>query len=195
VRVEKFVIAPGESTGLHTHPADQLFVFVKGGVLTSSTGRRILWRDGRVEWQSASAPPDSGSINSGATPIEVICVNLKPVAPHASESFEGGPKYRHLSYPNIPGEDLLENDSVIVQRFTVNPGQWEGPHPHHPDMLWIHIKGGTWAGRTKTDPAHAFPPAPDGEVGWMATTPSSVGHESGNIGDKPIDLIWVTLKK
>jgi beta-alanine degradation protein BauB len=196
VRVEKFVIAPGQSTGRHSHPGDQLFVFVKGGVLTSAAGRKILWRDGRVEWQSARAPADPGSTNSGSTPIEIICVNLKPVAPHEPQSFEGGPKYRHLSYPNIPGEDLLENDSVIVQRFTVNPGQWEGPHPHHPDMLYIHVKGGQWAARTKTEAEHPYPEAsPDGEVGWMATIPSSVGHESGNIGKEPIDLIWVTLKK
>jgi beta-alanine degradation protein BauB len=196
VRVEKFVIAPGQSTGQHTHPGDQLFVFVKGGVLTSAAGRKILWRDGRVEWQSAGAPADPGSTNSGSAPIEIICVNLKPVAPHAPQTFEGGPKYRHLSYPNIPGEDLLENDSVIVQRFTVNPGQWEGPHAHHPDMLYIHVKGGQWAARTKTEPEHPYPEAsPDGEVGWMATIPSSVGHESGNIGKEPIDLIWVTLKQ
>jgi oxalate decarboxylase/phosphoglucose isomerase-like protein (cupin superfamily) len=29
----------------------------------------------------------------------------------------------------------------------------------------------------------------------MPTIPSSVGHESGNIGKEPIDLIWITLKK
>jgi hypothetical protein len=109
---------------------------------------------------------------------------------------KGPPKYRHLNYPNIPGEDLLENDSVIVQRFTVNPGQWEGPHAHHPDMLYIHIKGGQWAARSKQEPEHAYPePSPDGEVGWMPIIDISVGHESGNIGKEPIDLIWVTLKK
>ncbi len=53
VRVEKFVIAPGQSTGSHTHPADQLLVFVKGGVLTSASGRSTLWRDGRVEQKLA----------------------------------------------------------------------------------------------------------------------------------------------
>jgi quercetin dioxygenase-like cupin family protein len=196
VRVEKFVIAPGQSTGRHAHPADQLFVFVKGGVLTQASGRAVLWRDGRVEWQSAHAAADAGSTNRGQTPIEIVCVNLKPVLTPGPQTFEGGPKYRHLSYPNIPGEDLLENDQVIVQRFAVNPGQWEGPHAHHPDMLYIHIKGGQWAARTKTEPEHPYPAAsPDGEVGWMPTIASSVGHESGNIGKEPIDLIWVTLKK
>ncbi len=85
---------------------------------------------------------------------------------------------------------------MIVQRFVVNPGQWEGVHAHHPDMLYIHIKGGQWAARSKHEPQHAYPePSPDGEVGWMPTIGIEEGHESGNIGKEPIDLIWVTLKK
>jgi mannose-6-phosphate isomerase-like protein (cupin superfamily) len=195
VTVEKFVLQPGQTTGDQSHRRDQLWVFVKGGVLTSSEGRATLWRDGRVTWRSASDRPEAGSTNTGATAIELICVNLKPV-PGPPKSSSGVPKYRYLDYPNIPGEDLLENDRVIVQRFTVNPGQWEGVHAHHPDMLFIHIKGGQWAAKTYTEPEHPYPHAsPDGEVGWMPTIELSVGHQSGNIGKEPIDLIWVTLKK
>jgi mannose-6-phosphate isomerase-like protein (cupin superfamily) len=192
VNVEKFVLQPGQSTGRQSHRLDQLWVFVKGGVLTSE-GRAVLWHDGRVLWRRAADRLDDGSTNTGTTPIEIICVNLKP---WTSVSSTGKPKYRYLNYPNIPGEDLLENDLVIVQRFTVNPGQWEGVHAHHPDMLFIHIKGGQWAAKTYTEPEHPYPePSPDGEVGWMPTIDLSVGHQSGNIGKEPIDLIWVTLKK
>src|SRR5580704_12185356 len=99
VRVEKFVIAPGQSTGLHSHPTDQLLVFVKGGVLTSASGRSTLWRDGRVEWQRARAPVDPGSTNTGSTTIEIICVNLKPMITHAAPAPDGQPKYRYLNYP------------------------------------------------------------------------------------------------
>jgi predicted metal-dependent enzyme (double-stranded beta helix superfamily) len=195
VLVQKFVVQPGQSTGLHTHPADQLLVFIKGGVLTNAAGRTTLWKDGRVTWQNLSDRTDAGSTNSGAAPIELICVSLKPVA-SSTAANANQPKYRYLNYPNIPGEDLFENESVIVQRFTVNPGQWEGVHAHHPDMLYIHIKGGQWAARSKHEPEHAYPePSPDGEVGWMPTIDISEGHESGNIGKDPIDLIWVTLKK
>jgi predicted metal-dependent enzyme (double-stranded beta helix superfamily) len=198
VIVQKFVIEPGQSTGRHTHPGDQLAVFIKGGVLTSrTTGRSTLWRDGRVMWQNATDPADDGSTNAGTTPIEMDWVTLKPVASQSAAATPGKHvKYHYLNYPNIPGEDLLENDLVIVQRFTVNPGQWEGVHAHHPDMLYIHVKGGQWAARSYKEPEHAYPdPSPDGEVGWMPTIDISVGHESGNIGDNPIDLIWVTLKK
>ena len=141
VIVEKFVLQPGQSTGEQSHRRDQLWVFVKGGVLTSSEGRATLWRDGRVSWRSASDRPEAGSTNTGATPIELVCVNLKPV-PAAPKSSSGRPKYRYLNYPNIPGEDLLENDWVIVQRFTVNPGQWEGVHAHHPTHLLHHLRMG-----------------------------------------------------
>jgi hypothetical protein len=201
VLVQKFVIRPGQSTGRRTQPGDQLLVFVKGGVLTSESGRSTLWRDGRVMWRDAAGgivdDADLGSTNTGTAPIEMIWVTLKPVASSSGPPVPGSPpKYRHLNYPNIPGEDLLENDLVIVQRFTVNPGQWEGVHAHHRDMLYIHIKGGQWAARSKHEPEHPYPePSPDGEVGWMPTIDISVGHESGNIGKEPIDLIWVTLKK
>jgi mannose-6-phosphate isomerase-like protein (cupin superfamily) len=195
VTVEKFMLQPGQPTGEQRHPLDQLWVFVKGGVLTSSEGRATLWRDGRVLWRSASERPDTGSTNTGATPIVLICVNLKPW-PRTPPGSDAKPKYRYLNYPNIPGEDLLENDLVIVQRFTVDPGQWEGVHAHHPDMLYIHIKGGQWAARTYKEPEHAYPNAsPDGGVGWMPAVDLSVGHQSGNIGTEPIDLIWVTLKR
>jgi hypothetical protein len=198
VFVQKFTVQPGQFTGHLTHSSDRLLVFVKGGVLTSrATGRSTLWRDGRVVWNSAADGADEGSTNTGTTPIEMIWVTLKPVAPSPAKATSvSAPKYRHLNYPNIPGEDLLENDLVIVQRFTVNPGQWEGVHAHHPDMLYIHIKGGQWAARSKREPEHAYPtPSPDGEVGWMPTIGISEGHESRNIGKEPIDLVWVTLKK
>ena len=33
-------------------------------------------------------------------------------------------------YPNVEGELLLEDDRVVVQRFVLEPGQWEGIHEH-----------------------------------------------------------------
>jgi mannose-6-phosphate isomerase-like protein (cupin superfamily) len=198
VLVQKFSIQPGHTVDLSTSANDQLLVFVKGGMLTTHAGRATVWHDGRVMWKDAAARSDlGGSTNTGTAPIELILVTLKPpAAPSGAPAPGSAPKYRYLNYPNIPGEDLLENDSVIVQRFIVNPGQWEGVHAHHPDMLYIHIKGGQWAARSKHEPEHAYPePSPDGEVGWMPTIDLSEGHESRNIGKDPIDLIWVTLKK
>jgi quercetin dioxygenase-like cupin family protein len=196
VHVEKLVLQPGQSTGRHSHPADQLLVFIKGGVLRSAdTGRATLWRDGRVLWQGAAEPVDGGSTNAGTAAIIMICVTLKDTPPALSGAANERSRAAHLNYPNIPGEDLLENDRVIVQRFAVNPGQWEGVHAHGPNMLYIHVKGGQWAARSKKELEHLYPQAdPDGEVGWMSPIDISEGHESGNAGKEPIDLIWVTLK-
>ncbi len=52
-----------------------------------------------------------------------------------------------VKYPNIPGETLLENDRLVVQKFVVRPGQWEGIHTHPGNQLYVHIKGGKWAVR------------------------------------------------
>jgi len=197
VFVQKFIVQPGQSTGSHAHSSDELLVFIKGGVLTlNATGRATLWKDGRVVFYDASEPTDEGSTNSGKAPIEMISVILKPVASASTVTTPGQkPKYQYLNYPNIAGEDLLENQWLIVQRFVVNPGQWEGVHAHHPDMLYIHVKGGHWAARSKGQPPHPYPDAsPDGAVGWMPTIDISEQHGSGNVGTAPIDLIWVTLK-
>src|SRR5215831_1515044 len=182
VLVERFVLEPGRSTGRHSHPADQLLVFVRGGVLKSlATGRSTLWQDGRVLWQEATDRADEGSTNAGAAPIEMIWVTLKRAEPAAAPAPpEGGADAYggYLNYPNIPGEDLLENRRVIVQRFNVRPGQWEGVHAHHPNMLYIHIRGGQWASRSNKEREHAYPnSSPDGEVGWMPTVDLSEGHE------------------
>lgn len=198
VRVEKFVLPPGASTGPQLNGTDRLLVFVKGGVLKSKdTGRSVLWKDGRVVWHGATEPAYAGSTNVGAEPIVMIWVTVKPVPAGAAmhDYPEGPPRDYHLNYPNIPGQDLLENERVVVQRFVVNPGQWEGVHAHLPNMLYIHIKGGQWAAHLKGQPEHLYPqPSPDGSVGWMQVYDISQGHESGNLGKAPIDLIWVTLK-
>ena len=171
-------------------------MFVKGGLLQAmTTGRSALWRDGRVAWHNSGEPSDEGDRNVGTGEIVMIWVTLKPVAAAAPARSADPRPDEYLNYPNIPGEDLLENSRLIVQRFTVNPGQWEGVHAHRPNMLYIHIKGGRWGARSKKEPEHPYPePSPDGEVGWMQTIDISEGHESGNVGQQPIDLIWITLK-
>jgi len=99
----------------------------------------------------------------------------------------------HQYYPNIPGELLLENDKLVVQRFTVQPGQWEGIHRHPPDQLYIHIKGGEWTVKYGDEATTSY--SPTGEIGWDdSATELSELHESGNTGDESIDLVWVTLK-
>lgn len=196
-QVEKFVLPPGASTGRHSHPADQLLVIIKGGTLKSlDTGRSTLWKDGRVMWYSASDTSDQGSTNVGTAPIMMLWVTIKPEPPGiASRDYPNGtPKDYHLDYPNVPGEDLFENERVVVQRLTVMPGQWEGPHAHIPNQLYIEINGGVFTGRTYKKPAFDEGHGPPGAAGFMPTYDISVGHESQNSGKQPIEMVWVTLK-
>lgn len=194
VHLQRYVLAPGQATGRFQPAGDALLVCVHGGVLTAhDTGRSTVWRDGRVAWHGAHDPGDGGFFNSGKDPVEFIWLSLKR-PPRAASRHEPSEAY-HLNYPDIPGEDVYENDRLVVQRFVVAPGQWEGPHAHRPGMVYIHVKGGQWAARSKTEAEHQYPDySPDGEVGWMEPIDASVGHESGNVGKEPIDLIWVTLK-
>jgi predicted metal-dependent enzyme (double-stranded beta helix superfamily) len=108
----------------------------------------------------------------------------------AASPIQNASKGQH--YPNVEGEVLLENDRVIVQKFVIAPGQWEGVHPHPGNQLYVHIRGGEWTvrfGDKKTTST-----SPDGSVGWMDAVSLSQDHESGNTGATPIEFLWVTLK-
>ena len=103
-----------------------------------------------------------------------------------------------LHYPNLENPDgrvVLTNEFVVLQRLWVPAGEWEGIHSHPGNQIYVHIKGGEWSGRLGGEIEYWGIASPDGEVGWMDPIPLSVRHESGNTGDTPIDLIYVTLKK
>jgi quercetin dioxygenase-like cupin family protein len=194
VLVTKLTIEPGQSTGPQTHSTDSLLVFVKGGVLSSNQSHRAsLWKDGRVIWQGMQDQTTAGYTNTGSTPIDVVLVAIKPrptgIPSEANESAD-----YYLNYPNIPGEDILENESVVVQQFHLDPGQWEGVHAHRGNMLWIFIKGGLWSSRTRNAAPTKPQYGPDGTVGWMPAIDISQGHESGNVGTTARDVVWITLK-
>src|SRR6185295_15232691 len=126
------------------------------------------------------APPvdrpenDEGSINTGSTPIELVWVTLKPHTATASEI--ASMKNYQLVYPDIPGKLLLDNDQVVVQRFVVQPGAWEGVHAHPGNQLYIHVKGGTWAVRTAGK--ETVSESKTGSVGWYHAIPLSQQHQS-----------------
>ena len=112
---------------------------------------------------------------------------------HADESD----KQFLLNYPNIENSDgdvVLTNDHVVLQRLVVGAGEWEGIHSHPGNQLYVHIKGGEWSGRLGGKLEYSGSVDGDGAVGWMDAIPFSAGHDSGNTGDTPIDLIYVTLK-
>lgn len=195
VVVQRFVVPPGQWEGLHAHPGNQVYVHVVGGTWSGRAGGESTFDDsvsetGSVGWMPRiplSEGHESG--NTGDTPIDLLWVTLKGDGPIRPEV-----ETRPLVYPEIPMETLLENERVIVQRVQVEPGQWEGIHAHPGNQVFIHLKGGTWAGRTGGVLSPTTNTRADGHVGWMDAIDISEEHESGNVGETTIDLIWVTLK-
>ena len=125
--------------------------------------------------------------------LQILLLALVCLTASADHHGDGPPNPCHQYYPNIPGELLLENDKLVVQRFIIEPGQWEGIHRHPPDQLYIQIKGGEWTVRYGEE-SSTFE-APTGSIGWSdSATEITAMHQSGNTGEEPMDLIWVTLK-
>jgi mannose-6-phosphate isomerase-like protein (cupin superfamily) len=191
VVVQKFILEPGEWEGLHTHPGNQVYVHIRGGEWTvrrNGQERVSHAADGSVGWSGVTTEDEQHeSGNTGDTPIELVWVTLQPCTPLSNH---------HVStyYPNIPGEVLLENDRVVVQRFIVEPGQWEGYHSHPGNQVYVTVRGGVWSGRRNGIERIGTQASQPGRVGWMRPVPLSEQHNSGNTGDTPIELIWITLK-
>ncbi len=208
--VQRFVIPPGAWVGRHTAIGNQLWVQMNDGVwqLHDDPTKLLKQTAGTVGWIERQEN-DDGEINAGMTPIELLWVTLKPHTASA-EDIARMKNYR-LVYPNIPGLILVENDKVVVQRFVVWPGEWEGPHYHPGNQLYIHIHrdGAIWdvlqagkdsvserAGRRRgagSSGVGSF--AASLGIGMEPAIPPSEYHQSGNVGTAPFDLMWVTLKR
>ena len=96
------------------------------------------------------------------------CAGSDRQAPVVDEQFL-------VTYPNLAnphGEILLDNELVVVQRFVLAPGQWEGIHSHPGNQFYVHIKGGVWSGRRGgvQSPPSAF--SPDGSGSRSLSTRS-----------------------
>ncbi|MBI3455563.1 MAG: cupin domain-containing protein [Candidatus Rokubacteria bacterium] len=193
--VQKLVIPPGAREGNHTHVGNRLWIQMTPGEWTSHADLASVSRldAGSVGWPSASDRAESHerSINAGSNAIDLLWVTLKPYTGSALET-EAMRDYR-LVYPEIPGTVLLDNDEVAVQRFVVQPGAWEGVHAHPGNQLYVHVKGGTWA--VRTGGRETVSESKTSSVGWYRAIPLSQQHQSGNVGDSPIDLLWITLKR
>ncbi len=191
VVVQKFIVEPGQWEGLHTHPGNQIYVHIRGGEWTvrrNGQERVSHAADGSVGWSGVTTEDEQHeSGNTGDTPIELVWVTLKP-CPLLSNHHVG------TFYPNIPSELLLENERVVVQKFIVEPGQWEGVHSHPGEQVYVHVRGGVWSGRRNGRESVGTQPSIAGSVGWMEAVELSEQHNSGNNGDTTIELIWITLK-
>jgi len=126
--------------------------------------------------------------------VFILLVNFLFASNSNSENLS---KYL-LNYPNLDdpdGEVIFNNEYAVLQRLVVGPGEWEGVHSHPGNQIYVHIKGGYWSGRMHGELEYEKEFSPDGSVGWMGAIPIEDLHDSGNSGDNPIELIYVTLKQ
>ena len=129
--------------------------------------------------------------------LTFICILLVNFLFAPNSNSENLSKYL-LNYPNLDdpdGEVIFNNEYAVLQRLVVGPGEWEGVHSHPGNQIYVHIKGGYWSGRMHGELEYEKEFSPDGSVGWMGAIPIEDLHDSGNSGDNPIELIYVTLKQ
>ncbi len=81
-----------------------------------------------------------------------------------------------------------------MQKFSGEPGQWEGVHSHPGNQVFVHVRRGVWSGRRNGIERIGTQPSQPGRVGWMEAVELSDQHNSGNNCDTTIELIWITLK-
>ena len=92
------------------------------------------------------------------------------------------------AYPNLPAEVVFENDQLVAQHVTGEPGSWTGEHSHGESQLVVVLKGGTVLfreGGEETERTFA-----DGEVFMLEPTES---HDHTVTGDTGIDFILISM--
>ena len=104
------------------------------------------------------------------------------------------------TYPNIDGETILEDDRVIVQRFVLEPGEWEGIHEHPEHQLVIVLNSTDelvyrFRGTDTVIPGSDDANAESVSAFWRpGPVFMSDEHESGNTGTRPLEWIAITFK-
>ena len=102
------------------------------------------------------------------------------------------------NYPNIDGETLLEDDRVVVQRFILKPGQWEGIH-EHPENQLVIVLNSTQELIYRFRGSERIFERPEDDTVRAFWRPGPVfmsdEHESGNTGTRPLEWIAITFKK
>ncbi len=105
--------------------------------------------------------------------------------------------YGQQDYPNVEGETLLEDDRVVVQRFVLEPGQWEGIH-EHPEHQLVIVLNSTDELVYRFRGSEKLFERPDDDSVRAFWRPGPVHmsdeHESGNTGTRPLEWIAITFK-
>ncbi len=103
-------------------------------------------------------------------------------------------------YPNISGEVLLDDERVVVQRFRLEPGEWEGIHAHPEYQLVIVLQSSDELTERLGDSETVLTIDEEQRQQSMSVfwRPGPVElsdrHETGNTGTRPLEWIAITFK-
>ena len=81
--VQRVMIEPGQWTGVHGHPGNQVFVVTRGGIRSERRGglphgASTELQAGSVGWLDALGPDDVHDVgNTGDTTMEIVLVSIK----------------------------------------------------------------------------------------------------------------------
>ena len=104
------------------------------------------------------------------------------------------------SYPNISGEVLLDDERVVVQRFRLEPGEWEGIHEHPEHQLVIVLQSSDELtqrfGDSETVLSIDEAQRPQSMSVFWRPGPVALSerHETGNTGTRTLEWIAITFK-
>ncbi len=118
----------------------------------------------------------------------------------ASLLLVGANSIAQQSYPNIPGEVLLDDERVVVQRFRLEPGVWEGIHEHPEYQLVIVLQSSDELTERFGDTETVLTIDEEQRQQSMSVfwrpgpVELSERHETGNTGTRPLEWIAITFK-
>ncbi|MCZ6915500.1 MAG: cupin domain-containing protein [Gemmatimonadetes bacterium] len=178
VVVQTISVEPDVWAGEHGHEGNQLGISIDGGTQTYRVDGEetdVTYAVGEAFWVDAIESHDHMVKEAG---LSAVLVTLKELKAGMGTG---------QTYPNIDPTVVFENDYVIVQKLTSEPGQWVGEHSHAGNQIAIVLKGGTTTyrvGDEETVVSHA-----DGEVFWVEATDA---HDHAD--DSATEALLVTLK-
>lgn len=81
VVVQRFIFPPGQREGVHSHPPDQFYIHIKGGLWKVRYGDHVTSGYSSTGFIACYGPvgldEDRLSVNAGKEPIDLIWVTLK----------------------------------------------------------------------------------------------------------------------
>ncbi len=173
VRIVRYVIPPGETALLHSHPA-LVNVFLTDGDLkaTAADGSTsdIHTRAGMAAWRG---PTVHSVVNVGTTVVEGVLVEPKgPAAPGWTAPARDAVK--------VTATDRLEfeNDRVRIVRYSIGPGETTPMHDH-PAGVQILLTDARARQSTPGSTATEI----SGKAGSVRFRPA-LSHAVENVGDR-----------